>query len=207
MLRPYDIVKRLMDLVVSMVGLLLIGWLIAAIYLLTRLSSRGPGLFVQQRVGLGGRPFPLVKFRTMRGDHVHNPDPTIVIDVEHEAVTPVGRALRRWRLDELPQLLNVLAGHMSLVGPRPTVPEQVEKYDAFRRRRLEVLPGITGLAQVSGGTGLTWDERIEWDVYYVDHRSPWLDVRILGRTVVGCFRGPERVVRKFADERAAGRLP
>lgn len=141
----------------------------------------------------------MIKYRTMRADHKHDPDPTIVISSTHEAVTPVGRFLRKFKLDELPQLFNVLAGHMSLVGPRPTVPEQVTEYGQFECRRLAARPGITGLAQVNGGTGLTWPERIEWDVYYVEHRSLMMDLKILLQTAFSLIVGVEKKVRRFRD--------
>jgi len=195
----YPICKRIFDIVAAAVGIVVCSPLMVVIWLAIRLTSRGAAVFVQQRSGRDGVCFPLLKFRTMRADHVHDPDPTIVITAADQAVTPVGRVLRRLRLDELPQLLNVLAGQMSLVGPRPTVPEQVAEYDAFKRRRLEVPPGITGLAQVSGGTGLTWDERIEWDVWYVVHRSFVLDLTILARTVMTILFGSKRQLRRFAD--------
>ncbi|HET6427394.1 MAG TPA: sugar transferase [Phycisphaerae bacterium] len=206
----YVITKRIFDVVGAAAVVLLLSPLMVLLYLLVRLTSRGPGLFIQQRAGKGGANFPLLKFRTMRADLVPDPAPTIVITARDQAVTPVGRVLRRLRLDELPQLFNVLTGHMSLVGPRPTVPEQVAQYDAFKRRRLEVPPGITGLAQVSGGTGLTWDERIEWDVWYVDHRGPWLDLKILARTALTILLGSRRQLRRFADvhpEEAGNREP
>jgi len=173
--------------------------LLVLAYALVRLTSGGGGFYIQDRAGRDGRIFPLVKFRTMRADHVHDPNPSIVIDEQHEAVTAVGRLLRRYKLDEIPQLFNVLAGHMSLVGPRPTVPEQIAGYDDFQRQRLLVPPGITGLAQINGGTGLTWDERIEWDVYYVHRRSALLDLKILLLTVVGVLSGLEKRVRRLGE--------
>jgi lipopolysaccharide/colanic/teichoic acid biosynthesis glycosyltransferase len=146
-----------------------------------RLESRGPVLFRQRRVGRDGRPFDLWKLRTMvpgaqamgAGIYVLEGDPRI---------TRVGRLLRRYSLDELPNLANVLRGEMAIVGPRPTVQEQVDRYTDRQRRRLEVKPGITGWAQVNGRTSLPWPERIELDVWYVEHRSALLDLRILLRT-------------------------
>jgi len=195
----YDIAKRAFDLVVAGVLIVLLAVPMGVIYLLIRCTSRGGGLFVQDRAGRDGRIFRLVKFRTMRADHVHDPDPSIVIASDDAAVTGVGRLLRKFKLDELPQLFNVMVGDMSLVGPRPTVPEQVAAYDEFKRQRLRVTPGVTGLAQVNGGTALTWDERIEWDVYYVDHRSLWLDLKILARTFLAVLVGTEKHVRRFAE--------
>jgi lipopolysaccharide/colanic/teichoic acid biosynthesis glycosyltransferase len=199
MKRTYEISKRVFDLIAVIMGLAVLSPFMLIFYLLVRCTSRGSGFFVQGRAGRNGRLFRMVKFRTMRADHVHDPDPTIVITDAHEAVTPVGRFLRKFKLDELPQLFNVLAGHMSLVGPRPTVPEQVAEYGEFERRRLLARPGITGLAQVNGGTGLTWPERIEWDVYYVEHRTLIMDLKILLRTAVSLIVGTEKNVRRFKD--------
>src|ERR687894_246857 len=146
-----------------------------------RLESRGPAFYRQRRVGRGGAPFELWKLRTMvpgaeamgAGIYVLEGDPRI---------TRVGRLLRRLSLDELPNLLNVLKGDMAIVGPRPTIQEQVDRYTDRQLRRLDVKPGITGWAQVNGRTSLPWPERIELDVWYVEHRSLRLDLRILART-------------------------
>jgi len=197
--KGYEFGKRVFDLAAAAVAVVLLAPAMAIVWLLIRATSPGPGLFVQDRAGKDGRRFRLMKFRTMRADHAHDPDPSVVIADDHQAVTAVGRFLRRFKLDELPNLFNVLAGDMSLVGPRPTVPEQVAGYDDFQRRRLRVRPGITGLAQVNGGTGLTWDERIEWDVYYVAHPSAWMDLKILAATAGALLAGTEKRVRRFAD--------
>jgi lipopolysaccharide/colanic/teichoic acid biosynthesis glycosyltransferase len=146
-----------------------------------RLESRGPVFYRQLRVGRGGEPFELWKLRTMvpgaesmgAGIYVLEGDPRI---------TRTGRLLRRFSLDELPNLVNVLRGEMAIVGPRPTVQEQVDRYTDRQRRRLEVKPGITGWAQVNGRTSLSWPERIELDVWYVEHRSLRLDAKILLKT-------------------------
>jgi lipopolysaccharide/colanic/teichoic acid biosynthesis glycosyltransferase len=150
-------------------------------------TDRGPVFFEQTRAGLRGRPFSLLKFRSMRVNDL----PAVVVGqvgIEHPWVTPVGRWLRRFKIDELPQLLNVLRGEMTLIGPRPTVLEQVAEYTPFQKRRLDIPPGMTGWAQVNGGVKLTWAQRIILDVWYVDHRSLLLDIKILWRTVaVVCF--------------------
>jgi lipopolysaccharide/colanic/teichoic acid biosynthesis glycosyltransferase len=146
-----------------------------------RLESRGPALYRQRRVGKGGVPFQLWKLRTMvpraeemgAGIYVLEGDPRI---------TRVGAWLRRFSLDELPNLINVLQGDMAIVGPRPTIQEQVDRYSDRQLRRLDVKPGMTGWAQVNGRTSLPWPERIELDIWYVEHRSPWLDMRILAKT-------------------------
>jgi lipopolysaccharide/colanic/teichoic acid biosynthesis glycosyltransferase len=146
-----------------------------------RLDSRGPAIYRQRRAGKDGRPFDLYKLRTMHlgADPVGVGTPVLPGDPR---VTRVGRLVRRLSLDELPNLLNVLRGEMAIVGPRPTLPAQVELYTERQRRRLEVKPGLTGWAQVNGRAGIPWAERIELDVWYVDHRSPALDARILART-------------------------
>lgn len=145
-----------------------------------RLESDGPALFVQERIGQDGRPFQILKFRTMvRGSEKGD----VVVEHGDARVTRVGGLLRATSLDELPQLLNILRGDMSLVGPRPTLPYQVEQYDDVQRRRLEVPPGVTGWAQIHGRNSLPWPRRIELDVWYADHWSLWLDLEILLKTV------------------------
>ena len=173
--------SRPLDLLASVVLLVLAAPVLGLAALAIRLESRGPVLYRQRRVGRHGRPFELWKLRTMvrgaeamgAGIYVLEGDPRI---------TRVGRLLRRFSLDELPNLVNVVKGDMALVGPRPTVAEQVDRYTHRQRRRLEVKPGITGWAQVNGRTSLPWPERIELDVWYVEHRSLLLDLRILART-------------------------
>jgi lipopolysaccharide/colanic/teichoic acid biosynthesis glycosyltransferase len=174
-------VSRALDVVLAAVLLVVAAPLLALAALAIRLESRGPVFYRQRRVGRYGRPFELWKLRTMvpgaetmgAGVYVLEGDPRI---------TRVGRLLRRFSFDELPNLLNVLKGEMALVGPRPTVQEQVDRYTERQLRRLEVKPGITGWAQINGRTSLPWPERIELDVWYVEHRSLRLDLRILART-------------------------
>ncbi|MEU1267051.1 sugar transferase [Streptomyces sp. NPDC005799] len=177
--RPYR-GKRLLDLVV--LGLIIVpAALLCAVAALTHLLAHGrPVLFRQQRVGRGGRPFVLLKLRTMRNvpDGPDTPD-----DADVTRVTAVGRVLRRTSLDELPQLVNVLRGQMSLVGPRPTLPYQVRRYTDRQQLRLLATPGLTGLAQVHGRQRLSWPERIEWDLRYVLRQSFRLDLAILFLTV------------------------
>ena len=173
--------SRALDVVLTAVLLVVAAPLLALAALAIRLESRGPVFYRQRRVGRSGRPFELWKLRTMvpgaesmgAGVYVLEGDPRI---------TRVGRLLRRFSFDELPNLLNVLKGEMALVGPRPTVQEQVDRYTERQLRRLEVKPGITGWAQINGRTSLPWPERIELDVWYVEHRSLRLDLRILART-------------------------
>jgi lipopolysaccharide/colanic/teichoic acid biosynthesis glycosyltransferase len=143
-----------------------------------------PVLFAQRRIGLGGRPFTLLKFRTMaQAGENHG------ADSDGERLTPIGDRLRRWSLDELPQLLNVLRGDMSVVGPRPLLPEYVPRYSREQARRHEVMPGITGLAQVNGRNALSWDDKFALDVRYTRDLSFSLDVWILARTVLQGLRG------------------
>ncbi|HYY33054.1 MAG TPA: sugar transferase [Gaiellaceae bacterium] len=185
--RRYELAKRAFDLTVaSSVGVLaapLLGAIAAAI----KFESRGPLFFRQERIGRHGRPFEIVKFRTLVDSPPGEPA-DYLISKSDPRITRVGAFLRRWSLDELPQVWNVLRGDMSIVGPRPTLRYQVERYDDFQRRRLEVLPGVTGWAQVSGRNELSWPERIKLDVWYVDHRSFSLDLSIVAATVKTLFQ-------------------
>ncbi len=186
-------VKGLVDRVAAAVGLVALSPLMLAIALAIKLTSRGPVLFRQVRCGVNGRRFTLYKFRTMVADAERRlPEVAHLNEVRGPAfksrrdprVTPVGRLLRRFSLDELPQLVNVLKGDMSLVGPRPPLPEEVERYERWQRRRLSMKPGITGLWQVSGRAALDdFDRWIELDLAYIDNWSLWLDFRILLRTI------------------------
>jgi lipopolysaccharide/colanic/teichoic acid biosynthesis glycosyltransferase len=169
-------------------GLLVASPFLALAAIAVKLDDGGPVLYRQTRVGRDGRDFELLKLRTMvvgaerlgAGWAVNDGDPRI---------TRVGRILRKLSLDELPQLWNVVRGEMSLIGPRPTLRYQVEQYDERQRHRLDVRPGITGWAQIHGRAKLSWAERIELDLWYVEHRSPLLDLRILVRTPLALFGG------------------
>jgi len=174
--------KRALDLVVSIIGLVLLAVPFAVIAVSIRLDSRGPAFFRQERVGRGGQPFRVWKFRTMVVGAIET-GLGVTVTANDERITRVGRILRSWGVDELPQLVNVLSGEMSLVGPRPTLAYQVEQYSVDQKRRLEAKPGITSLAVVSGRNGMSWAERIELDVWYVDHGTVWLDIKILFRTL------------------------
>lgn len=177
-------VKRVFDALASAVLLPALAPVVALIALGVRWSSVGPVFYRQTRVGRDGRTFELIKFRTM---HVA-PAASIETSRDDPRIFPFGRLLREYHLDELPQLWNVLVGDMSVVGPRPTVPEQVGRYSARERGRLAVRPGLTGLAQVSGGNTLPWNERIEVDLDYVRRASLWLDIRIIVRTLLTVAR-------------------
>jgi lipopolysaccharide/colanic/teichoic acid biosynthesis glycosyltransferase len=174
-------VNRVLDVVGASLGLTLASPALAAAALAIKLDDGGPVFYRQRRVGQDGREFELLKLRTMvvgaeqqgAGWAVNRGDPRI---------TRVGRALRRLSLDELPQLWNVVRGEMSLIGPRPTLAYQVEQYSPRQRRRLEVRPGVTGWAQIHGRAALPWEERIELDLWYVENRSAWIDLKILLKT-------------------------
>jgi lipopolysaccharide/colanic/teichoic acid biosynthesis glycosyltransferase len=180
--------NRAADIAVAGAALVVAAPALALAALAVKLTSPGPALYRQMRVGKGGADFELLKLRTMvigaeaqgAGYAVNRSDPRI---------TPVGRVLRRLSLDELPQLWNVVRGDMSIVGPRPTLRYQVERYTPRQRRRLEVKPGITGWAQVHGRATLPWEERIELDVWYVEHRSLRLDLLIMAKTPLALFGG------------------
>ena len=170
--------KRLLDIVGALLGLLLLSPVFLGITLAVRRRMGPPALFSQLRAGLGGRPFRLYKFRSMTD--ARDGDGSLLPDADR--LTPLGVFLRRTSLDELPQLWNVLRGAMSLVGPRPLLLEYVPLYDERQRKRLSVKPGITGWAQINGRNALTWEEKFELDVWYVEHRSLWLDLEILAAT-------------------------
>jgi len=168
-------VKRGIDVILVLFISPLLVALVCLVGLVVLLIDGKPVFFRQIRSGRAGEPFRVVKFRTLRSGHHDPEDPQTL-------VTRTGRFLRRWGLDEIPQMVNVLRGEMSLVGPRPTLPEQVSRYGPFERQRLLVRPGITGWAQIQGRNALSWPERIQLDVWYVDHQSLWLDLCILIRT-------------------------
>jgi lipopolysaccharide/colanic/teichoic acid biosynthesis glycosyltransferase len=174
-------VSRALDVAVAGIALILAAPFLLVAALAIRLDSPGPVIYRQRRIGKDGRPFEVFKLRTMRlgADPVGVGTPVLADDPR---VTRVGRLLRRFSLDEVVNLVNVLRGEMALVGPRPTLEAQVDLYTPRQRRRLEVKPGLTGWAQVNGRAGIPWEERIELDVWYVDHRSIALDLRILART-------------------------
>jgi sugar transferase EpsL len=173
-------VKRALDLLGAVLGLILLAPLMLGVALLIRLALGSPVLFRQSRAGRRGKPFVLYKFRTMSGarDAAGNLLP------DEYRLTRAGRWLRRASLDELPSLLNVLKGEMSLVGPRPLLLEYLDRYTPEQARRHDVRPGLTGWAQVNGRNALTWEEKFRLDVWYVDHWSLWLDLETLCRTVV-----------------------
>jgi len=171
--------KRATDFLVAIAGLTVLAPLMAAVAVAIRLSMGSPVLFRQQRPGLNESLFTVCKFRTMTDARDENGQPL----PDWERMPRLGKALRDLSIDELPQLWNVVKGDMSLVGPRPLITDYLQHYNAFQRRRHEVKPGITGLAQVNGRNALTWEQKFELDVWYVDHWSLLMDVKILVRTV------------------------
>lgn len=186
--------RRAFDLVVAAVGLVLAAPFLLVALVAIPLDSRGSPFYRTRRVGLDGEEFEVVKLRTMVTG-AEQMGAGLAVTENDERITRVGALLRRTSLDEVPNLVNVLRGEMSIVGPRPTVPAQVERYTERQRGRLSVRPGITGWAQVNGRTGLDWNERIELDLWYIDNRSARLDAEILKRTVAvvlsgeGVYRG------------------
>jgi sugar transferase EpsL len=177
--------KRLLDVVVAVTLLILLSPVLCVTAALVAAATGRPVLFRQQRPGLGGKAFTIVKFRTMRDatDASGNPLP------DAQRITRLGRFLRRTSLDELPELVNILRGDMSLVGPRPLLLEYLPRYTDEQMRRHEVRPGITGWSQVNGRNALTWDEKFALDVWYVDHRSMRLDLQILLKTIGNVVKG------------------
>ena len=174
--------RRALDLTIAVPTTILTAPVVGALALAIKLDSRGPVLYRQVRVGLDGRHFRICKLRTMIvGAEFMGAG--LAVDEDDDRITRVGRFLRRYSLDELTNLWNVVGGDMAIVGPRPTVPVQVDQYTERQRGRLAVRPGLTGWAQVNGRASLPWSERIELDLWYVEHRSLWLDLRILAATL------------------------
>jgi lipopolysaccharide/colanic/teichoic acid biosynthesis glycosyltransferase len=187
-------IRRAFDIVVAGGALLVLSPFLGVLMAAIRLESRGSPIYRQRRVGKDGRQFDVLKLRTMVSGAEHM-GRGLAVSEGDTRITRVGRFLRRTSLDEVPNLVNVLRGEMSIIGPRPTVPVQVDRYTDRQRGRLAVKPGITGWAQVNGRTELSWAERIELDLWYIEHRSVRVDVEILRRTVKmvlgghGLYRG------------------
>jgi lipopolysaccharide/colanic/teichoic acid biosynthesis glycosyltransferase len=186
--------NRALDIATAAVGLALTSPILAASAVAIKLEDGGPVLYRQVRVGKDGEDFELLKLRTMVVG-AEKKGAGYAVDKGDSRITRVGRLLRKTSVDELPQLWNVLRGEMSLIGPRPTLRYQVDQYTAHQRRRLDVRPGLTGWAQVNGRATLPWAERIELDVWYVEHRSPRLDLKILLKTPLALFGGTYRGAR------------
>ncbi|MEJ1921962.1 sugar transferase [Microbacterium sp. KHB019] len=198
--RPYDIAKRGLDMIAATVALVVLSPVILATAIAVRLKLGAPVLFTQPRPGRGGKVFRLYKFRSMRSI-----DEARGLVTDEERLTRFGRALRSTSLDELPSLVNVLRGEMSVVGPRPLLVEYLPHYTQEQARRHEVRPGITGLAQVSGRNALTWEDKFRLDVIYVENRSLGLDVRLIARTIrsvivrEGISAEGQATTRKFGE--------
>lgn len=200
MSRIWLTLKRGLDLFVSALLLVTLAPLIITISLIIKITMPGPVFFTQRRIGKNGVVFNIIKFRTMLVDREmeQRSEKQKVDSVnDQERMTGVGRILRRLKLDEIPQLINVLKGDMSLVGPRPAFERQALKYTDDQRKRLLVKPGMTGLAQVKGGTSLAWDERIRYDIDYIESNSLWLDILILTKTVLIVLLGEKRFKKNY----------
>jgi lipopolysaccharide/colanic/teichoic acid biosynthesis glycosyltransferase len=176
----YLVVKRFFDIALSLAGIILLLPAMLLIWVFIKTESKGPGIFKQTRAGINGKPFEFHKFRTMRTDvDPYGPSPKSGQD---SRITQIGKFLREYSLDELPQLFNVLKGNMSLVGPRPLYVSQIEEWDQNQKRRLLAKPGLTGLAQISGRGELTREEKLDFDVKYVDSAGIWTDTKIIYQT-------------------------
>lgn len=193
--------KRVFDIVLTVLALTILSPVLCLIAALVKLTSRGPVLYVQERIGKDSVPFRFIKFRTMVLG-AEKQGAGILCLKNDPRVTTLGRILRRYSLDELPQLFNVLRGDMSLIGPRPGLAYQVKEYTPFQRRRLTVLPGISGWAQVNGRNAITWDERIRRDLEYIDLISFAMDMRILLRTFGAVLKSESLIAQKdyFKDQ-------
>jgi lipopolysaccharide/colanic/teichoic acid biosynthesis glycosyltransferase len=205
--KGYQIAKRVMDLALCLLAMPLVLPLLALCALAIRIDSLGPVLFVQERIGKGGRRFRMYKFRTMQHnlDDSHHRDflkafvngrvggdengGALYKPFQASQITRVGRILRKTSLDELPQLINVLRGEMTLVGPRPNVPWEFEEYRGWHKERLEILPGITGLAQVRGRSGITFDSIVKYDIEYIEKQSLAMDLKVLWWTAISVLFG------------------
>ena len=178
-----DLLKRAFDIIASLIGLIVLSPVLLIVAILVRKNLGSPILFRQVRPGIDGKPFEMVKFRSMRDAIAKDGTPI----PDNERLTPFGKALRSTSLDELPELWNVLKGDMSLVGPRPLLMDYLPLYNKEQYRRHEVRPGVTGWAQVNGRNAISWEEKFKLDVWYVDNRSFWLDLKILFLTIKKVF--------------------
>ena len=197
-LRSSRILKRSIDLLIGGISTLLASPVILIVGVLIKLDSRGPIVLAQTRIGKGARPFTVYKFRSMRVDAEALRDSLEDLNESQgplfkmrrdPRITRVGRVIRKLSIDELPQLINVFKGEMSLVGPRPPLPSEVDLYESWQRKRFEVLPGITGLAQISGRSDLSFDETLRFDFFYIENWSPLMDVKIMLKTLPGVVLG------------------
>ena len=192
------VVKRLLDLIGSGLGLVLVSPILLISALLIKITMPGPVVFRQERIGKDNRLFYILKFRTMKVDKDAERNHDISKDQERKTV--MGNFLRRTKIDELPQLINVFKGDMSLVGPRPTFAEQAAAYTAFQKQRLRMRPGMTGLAQVNGNTAISWEDRIKYDVKYVRDFNVLLDIEILFKTIQVVIDGEEKFAKTMDNK-------
>lgn len=189
-------IKRLLDFIVSLVLLIILSPLFLLVAIVIKLTSRGPVFFTQLRPGKNQRLFIVYKFRTMVKDAVKHQKAGVEVLGNDERITKVGKVLRRLKIDELPQLINILKGDMSIVGPRPSLPDYLDKYEDWELKRFCVRPGLTGLAQVNGNIHLSRIERSYYDIQYVDNLTFWLDFKIILKTIAIVFMGEEKFVNK-----------
>jgi undecaprenyl phosphate N,N'-diacetylbacillosamine 1-phosphate transferase len=180
------ILKRIIDIICGVIGLIITSPLWLYVVIKIKAEDRGPVFFIQERVGKDGKLFRMYKFRSMVVG-AEKKGLGVFVSTDDERITKIGKFIRKTSIDELPQLINVLKGEMSIVGPRPTLEYQVERYNKEQKRRLLVKPGITGWAQVNGRNNMTWPEKIKLDLWYVDHWSVGLDLKIIGRTIWSVF--------------------
>lgn len=196
-------VKRMSDITFGLLGLIILMPLNILVCGLIKITMPGPIFFKQDRVGKNKKCFKILKFRTMKVDKKAESQHDFSKDVER--LTTLGKILRRLKIDELPQLINVIKGDMSLVGPRPTVMEQVEMYTDYQMQRLKMRPGMTGMAQIHGNTALNWEERIHYDIKYINEFNIFIDIKILVKTILVVILGEERFKRSF-DENNSNRI-
>ena len=194
-----QIVKPFFDITCALVLLIMALPVMLIVAILIRLDSSGPVIFMQERLGLNYRVFRLYKFRTMTHTQNRVKKQTFADDPE---ITRIGKFLRRSKLDELPQLFNIVNGDMSFVGPRPSLPDLQNRFDENGRERVKVKPGLSSLAAVSGGIFLTWPERWVYDRFYVENQSLWMDLRIIGKTVFVVLFGEKHFLKKPAEQEA-----
>jgi undecaprenyl phosphate N,N'-diacetylbacillosamine 1-phosphate transferase len=181
------ILKRIINIICGVIGLIITSPLWLYVVIKIKAEDRGPVFFIQERVGKDGKLFRMYKFRSMVVG-AEKKGLGVFVSTDDERITKIGKFIRKTSIDELPQLINVLKGEMSIVGPRPTLEYQVERYNKEQKRRLLVKPGITGWAQVNGRNNMTWPEKIKLDLWYVDHWSVGLDLKIIGRTIWSVFK-------------------
>ncbi len=192
--------KPLFDFIVALIVLLILSPFLLLVAILIPLDSKGPIFYTQDRLGMFGNIIKIFKFRSMTHDENRKPGAQGELTKDNQAnVTRIGKFIRRYKIDEIPQLLNVLKGDLSLVGPRPSLPEQKDQLDEYGKKRLLVKPGCTGLAQVNGSIYRPWEERWKYDAYYVENLSFWMDMKILFKTIFVILLGEERFARSYEE--------